>query len=287
MYSKAIKFIRRISKSKKKSFFISSKKDIKLFEKNIKDQKIFGVDTEFDWRSTYFPKLSLLQISTDKDLFVLDCLKSDFRNIIKPLFESRSCLKVFHSVRSDATVIKNCLDIEVENVFDIQLAEKIINEEDVKNYAKIVSRYFGIKINKNETNSNWLRRPLTDSQINYALDDIDYLIEIYKLQKKVLKRKSIFNKVLDLSKQEANEGNKNFKLSRLEKKPKLSEKERIIFLWREETAEKFNIPPSFIFKNKSLSKLAKIKSKDPLAKKKIMKIFGDTNNAKKFITKFL
>ena len=287
MYLKAIKFFRRISKSKKKSFFICSENDAKFFEKNIKDHKVFGVDTEFDWRSTYFPKLSLLQISTDNNLFILDCLKFDFKNIIKPLFESHSYLKIFHSVRSDSTVLKNCLDIKVENVFDIQLAEKIIYEEQVKSYAKIVSRYFGIKISKEETNSNWLKRPLTDSQIDYALNDIDFLIDIYRLQKSILKRKLLFNRALDLSKREAEEGNKNFKLSRLEKKPKLNEKERKIFIWREDTAEKLNLPPSFIFKNKSLSKLAKIKSKDPLAEKKIMKILGDSNNVKRFITKFL
>ncbi len=287
MYLKAIKFFRRISKSKKKSFFISSENDAKFFEKNIKNYKVFGVDTEFDWRSTYFPKLSLLQISTDNDLFILDCLKFDFKNIIKPLFESRSYLKIFHSVRSDTTVLKNCLDVKVENVFDIQLAEKIIYGEQVKSYAKIVSRYFGIKISKDETNSNWLKRPLTDSQIDYALNDIDFLIDIYRLQKSILKRELLFNKALDLSKREADEGNKNFKLSRLEKKPKLSEKERKIFIWREDIAEKLNIPPSFIFKNKSLSILAKIKSNDPLAEKKIMKILGDSNNVKRFITKFL
>ena len=108
MYLKAIKFFRRISKGKKKSFFICSENDAKFFEKNIKDNKVLGVDTEFDWRSTYFPKLSLIQISTDNDLFILDCLKFDFKNIIKPLFESRSYLKIFHSVRSDSTVLKNC-----------------------------------------------------------------------------------------------------------------------------------------------------------------------------------
>lgn len=287
MYSKAIKFIRRISRGKKKSFFISSEIDIEFFKKSIKTYKVFGVDTEFDWRSTYFPKLSLLQISTDKNLFVLDCLKFDFKNIIQPLFESHSCLKIFHSVRSDTTVLKNCLNIEVKNVFDTQLAEKIIQKDQAKSYAKLVSRYFDIEISKNETNSNWLKRPLSESQIDYALEDIDFLIDIYRLQKKILKRRLLFNKALELSRKEAYEGNKKFKESRLEKKPKLKGKERKIFIWREETAERLDIPPSFIFKNKSLSKLSKISSNDPLAEKKIMTILGDSNNVKTFITKFL
>lgn len=287
MYSTIIQYIRRSIEQKKTSFYIFSIEDLKFFNDCIEDFDVLGVDTEFDWRSTYFPQLSLLQISTSRHLFILDSLQLDLKNVIKPIFESDSHLKIFHSVRSDATVLNKCLNIKTKNVFDIQQAEKLINGEDIKSYGKLVSNYFGIDLDKNETNSNWLKRPLTKSQLNYAYQDINFLIKIYKIQKKILIKKSLLKDALTASKKEANEGNKNFLESRLEKKIKIGDREKKIFIWREEIAQDLNIPPGFIFKDKSLIKLSKIESKDPNFKKKVMTYLGDTIFVEKFIKNFL
>ena len=68
---------------------------------------------------------------------------------------------------------------------------------------------------------------------------------------------------------------------------KLNKLIKEIFLWREEVAEKENVPPSFIFKDKYLKKLAKIELKEANAKSRIMTIIGDTQLTEKFIESFL
>ena len=83
--------------------------------------------------------------------------------------EDSSHLKILHSVRSDATVIKNCLGLKINNVFDIQIAEKEISKEGIKNYASIVGEYFSVNLDKAQTNSNWLKRPLTSEQLNMPM----------------------------------------------------------------------------------------------------------------------
>ena len=143
--------------------------DLDFFYKVICQQDIICIDTEFDWRKTYFPKLSLVQISTKKNIFLIDFLKINPSNFLKQILENKKILKIFHSVKSDATILSTSLKTKMKNIFDIQIAEKVLNEkEDIKNYGFITQKYTGVLLEKSETNSNWLRRPLTQVQINYA-----------------------------------------------------------------------------------------------------------------------
>ena len=97
---------------------------------------------------TYFPILSLLQISTKNKIFLIDCLKCKNLKILKKILEDKDKLIIFHSSRSDTTVLYTNLNIKVENVFDIQIAEKNISGGDVKNYGSIVKKYFDIDLKK-------------------------------------------------------------------------------------------------------------------------------------------
>ena len=173
-------------------------------------------------------------------------------------------------------------------MFDIQIAEKILSKGEIKSYGKIVNKHFGIKLKKTETNSNWLKRPLSDEQIKYALDDIDFLIEIYGYQVKSLSKVSLMNKATLDSEKEAKLGNLSLKKVRLKKiQNKFSKRNIEIFIWREDLAKEENVPPAYIFKDKHLKKLSKIDPKDNHAKRKIMTIVGDTNLTENFISTFL
>lgn len=281
-------FFRRKFKKKKNTHIILTKNDLIFLEYELSKSKIIGIDTEFDWRTTYFPNLSLVQIATETELFLIDCLKLSPHLILKKYLEDKNLLKIFHSVRSDTTVLSKCLDCRTENVFDIQLADRMLTKGDIKSYGKIVNKYFGIKLKKTETNSNWLRRPLSDEQIKYAFDDIDFLLEIYKYQFKSLLKEGLLSKVLLYSEKEANLGNQSLKEIRLNKiQNKFSKRNMDIFIWREDLAEEKNIPPAYIFKDKNLKKLSKIDPNDDNAKRKIMTIFGDTYLTERFISTFL
>tara|TARA_B100000965_G_scaffold231389_1_gene193761 strand:- start:1754 stop:2614 length:861 start_codon:yes stop_codon:yes gene_type:complete len=281
-------FFRRQFKKKKSTYFISDNESLEILDSKLSQCKIFSVDTEFDWRTTYFPKLSIIQISTSKYLFLIDCLKINPQIILKKYLEDKKIMKVFHSVRSDATVLSKCINCITKNVFDIQVAEKILTRGEIKAYGTIVKKYYNLDLKQAETNSNWLKRPLTENQINYALEDVDYLIDIYFFQRKKLIKKNLLNEVFTFSKKELDLGNESLKKLRLQKvKKKYSSRNIDIFMWREEIAESQNIPPTYIFKDKYLRELSKIKDKDNLAKKRIMTIIGDSQLTNEFIVKFL
>ena len=242
----------------RKNFFLIDD-EIKLDDliEKITSLKVISVDTEFEWRRTYHPKLSLIQICDGNDVFLIDCLLCKNIEKVKFIFESVQILKVFHAVRSDTTVLFSSLGIKTNNVFDVQIAEKIINDLDVKSYSYLVEKYINLSINKSETNSNWMKRPFSNNQLKYASEDVEFLIDIYTKQNKLLGKKGKLNKAFYLSKEEAGLGNQELYISRLQKIRDKSEIDEKIFMWREELAKKKDIPTSFILSDKKLKKLSK------------------------------
>ena len=270
--------------NKKTIYLIESKEDEEFVKETLEEEKYIGLDTEFNWRNTYFPELSLLQISTSSKILLIDCLKCKKLGYLNKILEDKTKTIILHSSRSDATVLNTNLKIKLSNCFDIQIAEKYINGGEIKNYGFIVSKYCGYELDKSETNSNWLKRPLTDKQLKYAADDVNFLLYIYAIQLrklKKLKKENIIN--LEFMK-EVRLGNQELHISRLRKLKKVSKLEKDIFLWREKYAMQKNIPPSYIFGNKVLKKIAnKIKSneKEPI---EIKKLFKDSSAVQDFLT---
>lgn len=278
---KSLKKINFFLKKKKEIYLIESIDDKAFVEDSLLNEKLIGIDTEFNWRKTYFPELSLLQISTESQILLIDYLKFKSLSFLKKILESNQRLIIVHSSRSDATVLSTNLKIKLKNTFDIQLAEKEINGGFIKNYGSIVSTYSGYKLDKSETNSNWLKRPLKGKQLEYAANDVNFLIPIYKKQIKKLKKRDKVKKVMLDSRKEVEKGNQELHISRLKKLKRASNDERDIFIWRERQASIKNLPPSFIFEDKFLKQITK-----EVRKKKsqeIIKFFKDSSSINDFL----
>ena len=270
-------------KNKKTIYLVESEDNEEFVIESLEDEKHIGIDTEFNWRNTYFPELSLLQISTSSKILLIDCLKFKKLEFLNKILEDKTKKIIMHSSRSDVTVLKTNLQIKLTNCFDIQIAEKFINGGEIKNYGFIVDKYFGYDLDKSETNSNWLKRPLTQKQLEYAANDVNFLIPIYKKQLKELKKLKKDKEAITEFRKETLLGNQEFHISRLKKLKKASKEERDIFLWREKHASEKNLPPSYIFEDKFLKKITKkIKSKKEEADE-ILKLFKDKSSAKDFL----
>lgn len=271
-----IKIFFNFSVFNKKIEFISCEERFENLIIDLQQEKYLAIDTEFDWRNTYFPKLSLIQIGTTKNIYLIDCLNEINLSSLQNLLNDKKIIKIFHAVRSDSTVLSTAANLRVNDCFDVQMAEKFLYEGDLKSYAKIVLKYFGLKIDKSQTNSNWLKRPFSNNQLSYAANDVRFLIEIHKKQIKALKKRNLEEKILESSKKESSLGNEELYVSRL-KKLKSSEKlAKDLFLWRENKAIENNIPPSFIFKDKFFKKLLK-SFQNEISKEKILKILNNEN----------
>ena len=276
-------FYKKFNFSKKEILYVDNNENMNLLIKDLSKSEIIGIDTEFDWRKTYYPKLSLLQMAIGKKIYIVDCISKINLSSLKKFLEDPKKFIVFHSSRSDITVLKTNLNIKLNNLFDIQIAEKFINGGEIKNYGFIVLKYFGYKLDKSETNSNWLKRPLTVKQLNYAAEDVKFLLSIHKKQLKILKK---LNKDKDLIiefRKEAKLGNQELYISRLKKLRKASKEEKDVFLWRENQAKGKNLPPSYIFEDKFLKEITqKIKNKKRESEE-IIRFFKDNSSARDFL----
>ena len=272
-------------KKNQKIFFIDKPLEFSNLEEQLIKEDLIGIDTEFDWRNTYFPNLSLLQISTKSKIFLIDCLKIKDLSRLQNIFDNLESTIIFHSVRSDATVLFSSANLEVKNVFDIQIAEQVISNKNPQNYANLVKEYFSIHLDKSETNSNWLKRPFSKKQLDYAANDVKYLIGIFKKQKKILLNLKKYESVINSSLEEAKLGNRELYISRLKKIDSSIKNAQRLFLWRENMAIEKNVPPSYIFKDKHLNKILNFLDKEQ-SEDKIYDLVGNLKLSKNLVEFF-
>ena len=243
---------------KKEVFYIKQDSELENAILDLHNEEIICVDTEFEWRKTYFPIISLIQIATKNKIYIIDCLECKSLSCLENIFCDDKKLFIFHASRSDTTVISKSLNILIKNVFDIQIAENILANDKSKSYQHLVYKYFKINLAKSETHSNWLLRPLSKRQLEYASEDVTYLIEIFEKQSRLLKKKNTYKDAVKDSKKEAYLGNQDLIISRLKKLKDPSETERNIFIWRENISIKKNIPPSHAIKDKRIKFLSEL-----------------------------
>jgi len=167
---------------------IDSIDDLAYLNKELLQKPYVGVDTEFRRTTKDNMRLGLLQINEGEETYLIDTiLINDPKEHCSFLF-SDSVIKIFHSCKEDLEAVFSWTDRKIVNIFDTQIANAFLNGEYSIGYQGIVEQELGIVLNKNETRSNWIRRPLTDSQLKYAALDVEYLIHLYKIQEKELSK---------------------------------------------------------------------------------------------------
>lgn len=137
----------------------------------------FGVDTEFLRERTYRAELCLIQVASEAGAACIDplCLQ-DLSALARPL-KLASCVKVMHACRQDLEVLHPVVGA-VGPVFDTQIAAALAGAPAQVGYADLVQRKLGHTLAKAHTRADWSRRPLPAEQIEYALDDVRYLLPL-------------------------------------------------------------------------------------------------------------
>ncbi|HCB64289.1 MAG TPA: hypothetical protein DEP20_02830 [Fusobacteria bacterium] len=166
--------------------FIESIEDLAFLNEELLLKPYVGIDTEFRRTTKDNIRLALLQINDAEEIYLVDTiLIEDPKDQCSFLF-SDSVTKILHSCKEDLEAIFAWTKKEMVNIFDTQIANSLLDGDFSIGYQALVEQETGIVLNKNETRSNWIRRPLSDSQLKYATLDVEYLIYLYKLQKERL-----------------------------------------------------------------------------------------------------
>jgi ribonuclease D len=139
------------------------------------------VDTEFIRDNTYWPQLCLIQIAGPERIAVIDPLAPglDLAPVLA-LMGDRNLLKVFHAARQDLEIFFHLTGQVPEPIFDTQVAAMVCGFGEQASFESLAQKLAGIAIDKSSRFTDWSHRPLSDRQIRYALDDVVHLRPIYE-----------------------------------------------------------------------------------------------------------
>jgi ribonuclease D len=223
------------------------------------------LDTEFLRDKTYWPLLCILQIKTARKTFIFDFLEKDKFDLskLKKIFENKKILKVIHSCKQDLEVIFLNFNSIINPVFDTQIAYSLISEKENIGYTSLVKTITRISLNKDHQVSDWKQRPLSNMQLQYAVNDVRYLSQIYNFLSKELikkKKKKTFNEEI----RRLNKIKDIYKIENAWKKIKIKKRKSIDLKllkscakWREKKAQSLNLPRNWIVSDKIIIKAAK------------------------------
>lgn len=141
---------------------------------------VVGLDTEFMRRNTFYPQLALLQLGWNERYALVDPLAFDIGESLQPSLGSAPMVTVMHSAGEDLETLAPMLPQGPATLFDTQIAAAFVGMGLGISYRALVAELTGVELDKGETRSDWLQRPLTESQRQYATLDVVYLKSIHQ-----------------------------------------------------------------------------------------------------------
>ncbi len=244
------------------NYIDNSEKLGNVYEDIIRNNEI-GVDLEFDRNSFgYGFVLCLIQISTRDQIHLVDPLAVNNLRQIWDVMEDKSILKIFHNASEDVMLLKKnaCFP---KNIWDTEKAAMILNYEKT-GLSSLLSDFFGEELNKKEQRTNWRKRPLTEDQLNYAAQDVHFLLELKKkLNDGIIlagREDWILEEGLYLEKIEQKNPVNPFMKYKDARKLYGEAKNRLeaLFNVREKYAENLDLPPYRILRNEMLVEISKV-----------------------------
>jgi ribonuclease D len=223
-----------------------------------------ALDTEFMRVDTFYPIAALLQIGDGSRAYLIDPLLISEWAPLSALLENPAVIKVVHACSEDLEVLLRLTGSLPAPLFDTQLAAAYLNLGFSMGYSRLVQEVLGIELPKGETRSDWLQRPLSETQISYAAEDAVHLAEVYSiLQPKLCAKKHAW--LLDDGAELVANLRREIDPYELYRDAKLAWKLsraqlavlRELCAWREQEARARNLPRNRIVREHSLWPLAK------------------------------
>ncbi len=159
--------------------FITSNQALADFCQQASQVEAIAVDTEFVRTRTLYPQLGLIQIYDGKQLVLVDPLVIDDFSSLTELLTNPNVVKVLHSCSEDLETFWHAFKVMPSPIFDSQFAASIVGMGPALGYAKLVEVMLDVVVDKGESRTDWLARPLRDEQCDYAAKDVLYLFQLY------------------------------------------------------------------------------------------------------------
>ncbi len=155
---------------------ITSAEDLQALIERARRTDAVALDTEFIWERTYYPRLGLIQLAlSNEECFLIDPCALDDLSPLGELLAEPAVVKIFHDAPQDVAILRSSTGADPKNIFDTRLAAGFAGLSSTLSLSALVELLLDIKLEKTQTRTNWLKRPLDPRQEEYALDDVRYL----------------------------------------------------------------------------------------------------------------
>lgn len=250
--------------------FITEQSQLNQYCQQASQAEVLALDTEFVRTRTYYSRLGLLQVFDGLQVALIDPNCDLDLEPFWQLLTDPNIVKVLHSCHEDLEVFKKYAKRLPEPLFDSQIAGQFLFQGKVLGFGAMVAQELGIELDKGEARTNWLKRPLTDKQLEYAANDVRYLLPLYHSLNEQLQQQGL---------QTYNLAEAKFKVEqkRLEKDTsklfldfgkawQLSPRELAVLqelaIWRLSVAQKRDLALGFVVKDPTLITIAQRKPND-------------------------
>jgi ribonuclease D len=235
------------------------------FVQRAQASSVLAIDTEFMREKTYYAQLCLIQMATDTETVIIDPFgDADLRTLV-PLFQDEGIVKLFHAASQDLEILYHETGVLPRPVFDTQIAASLLGHTQQMGYGALVGAVCGVQLKKGDSFTDWSRRPLSDSQLRYAEEDVLYLPGIYHHMVLELTRMGRLDWLDDdfarLASQATYEIDPLERYRRLKKVTQLNRRQlaaaREFAAWRELAAQRRNIPRKWVITDEQIVEACK------------------------------
>ena len=169
--------------------FVDTPSGLDAVLKSLRGAEAIAVDLEADSMFHFQEKVCLIQIASNRHLFIVDPVPIVDLSAIKPLFKNRRIKKVFHGSDYDVRSLFRDFDIDIHNLFDTELASRFLGFQQ-SGLNAMLQTFFNVKLEKKYQKKDWSMRPLPEAMISYAAKDVHHLLPLAKLLEEQLAEKN-------------------------------------------------------------------------------------------------
>lgn len=274
--------------------FVSNVNELQALAKQWSQASYLAIDTEFIRTNTFLAKPGLIQLADLHGVYLIDPLTITDLTALVSILENPNIIKIMHSMSEDVDLLFHNYGVQLKQVFDTQIASAFAGCGAFLGYQNLVSSVLHLELDKGETRSDWLQRPLTERQLSYAALDALYLIKLYEKLEPVLAENGYLSALFEET---------DFSLAQYYKAWQEPERAYLkvrggwelpeadqrllqaLVMWRDQTAFQENIPKPWVFNDVVLIEMARLKPSNINEIRRIRDVSG--KSIKQFSTRVL
>ena len=223
----------------------------------LKQTEDYAIDTEFERSRTFYLNPALLQISCDGQVYLVDIAIKEVAELVM----NNICGLVLHSGSEDLELWYQLTHTKPQRVFDTQVAAALSGYSLHTSYLNLVQELAGVELDKAMSRSDWLARPLSHEQLQYAVEDIAYLDEFRTVLTQAMQERKLTDLFAVLMQQMIDnidhDSHKDKLFQKMVKSERLNPEEAkklwIILHWRDQLAQSRNKPRNWILNPKQMT----------------------------------